>query len=339
MNENALIAGIDVGTNAVRLLVARVREDPSGQIHLERVRETRRITRLGGGLIDTGRISPEAMARTIGVLKEFREIIAACGMPEIVAVGTSAVREAENGGDFVRRIREETGLEIEVITGDDEARRTLVGVRSGLGIGGPGSAPPNFHAMDIGGGSTEWIVVREGRVMMVSTMETGVVKLSDRFLKSDPLSGKESKELMAGVRKAVIPTLDGVLERFGWMEGDCFVGTAGTVTTLAALELEMEDYDPEEVHNSRLSADQVRSWYDKLVRMTLAERRGLPGLETGREDLIIPGSALLLAAMERMKADEVVVCDWGLREGIVIDRFNRNRRNESFFKTPYRSDW
>ncbi len=319
------IAGIDIGTNAIRILIAEPGFGPNGGFELRRVCELRRITRLGEGLIDSGKICGPAMERTVAVLKEYAALIGDRGVDEVTAVATSAVREAENGREFVRRVEQETGIAIEIINGMEEARRTLVGIQRGLQDGESGKVIRDFHAMDIGGGSTEWIVVRGGKFHKAASVKIGVVKLADRFLGTDPLGPGEADRLLEVVREAIGPTLEDVLRDPGWSREDQFVGTAGTVTTLAALEKRMEKYEPAAVHLQGLSLNQVRSWYDKLSRLSMVERRGLPGLERGREDLIIPGTALLLGAMEAIGAEDVIVCDWGLREGLVVDRFEKNQ--------------
>jgi exopolyphosphatase/guanosine-5'-triphosphate,3'-diphosphate pyrophosphatase len=314
-NDHSMtLAGIDIGTNTLRLLIAEV-QSVQGRVHIRPIFETRRITRLGEGIVNSGRLSPSAMSRTLQALKEFRAAISEHPVDRIIAVATSAVREAANRPLFLDRVKEETGLNVEVISGEEEARRTLLGVRYGLE-----GDNQNLLVIDIGGGSTEWIVVTGGRVQEMKTVDIGVVKLTDRYLVSDPPSADDQRQLIQNIEerfRAMVPSA-------GPLSGHRFVGVAGTVTTLAALELGLKTYDPSRVQKMRLGFERVEGWYRKLVGMTLDERRLLAGLERGREDLIVSGTALLWVAMRMARAKEVVVSDYGLREGVLIDWFERN---------------
>ncbi|MBI3597791.1 MAG: Ppx/GppA family phosphatase [Nitrospirae bacterium] len=309
-----IMAGIDIGTNTLRLLIAEVRS-VQGRIHIRPIFEARRITRLGEGIVDSGRLSPSAMSRTLQALKEFRAAVSEHPVDRIIGVATSAVREAGNRALFLNRLKEETGLDVEVISGEEEARRTLLGVRYGLE-----GDDSNLLVLDIGGGSTEWIVVTGGQIQEMKTLDVGVVKLTDRYLITDPPSAENQQQLIRAIEERFRPMVPSV----GRLSGHRFVGVAGTVTTLAALELGLKVYDPLRVQNLRLGFERVESWYRKLVGMTLDERRRLAGLERGREDLIVAGAALLWVAMRMAGAKEVVVSDDGLREGVLIDWFERN---------------
>ncbi|MBI3610115.1 MAG: Ppx/GppA family phosphatase [Nitrospirae bacterium] len=320
-----ILAGIDIGTNTVRWLTAEIGRI-GDRLELRPIHEGRRITRLGEGIVHTGRLSPAAMNRTLQALKEFRAEVADFSADRIVGVATSAVREAANREPFLSRVKEEIGLSVEVISGEEEARRTLRGVRYGLG--GEDRGHRDLVVIDIGGGSTEWMLVAEGRIREMRTVPTGVVKLTDRYPVAGPLTAADQRRLIAEIEELFRPVVESAAQVLRGSPGGCFVGTAGTVTTLAALELAMTSYDPSRVQNMRLSLDRVKSWHQKLVGMTLIERRRLAGLERGREDLIVAGAALLLTAMRMIGANEVVVSDYGLREGVLIDGFER-RETES----------
>ncbi|MEK6684670.1 MAG: Ppx/GppA phosphatase family protein [Nitrospirota bacterium] len=312
-----ILAGIDIGTNALRLLIAEMRKKGS-RVEFRPIHEERRITRLGEGLVNSGRLSPPAIARTLQALKEFHAVVTEHPVDKVIAVATSAVREAGNRQLFLDRLREETGLEAEVILGEEEARRTLKGVRYGLR-----ADDRNIFVMDIGGGSTEWMVVTDGEIRGMKTVGIGVVKLTDRALASDPLSDADQHRLIRGIEETIGP----ILKSLGSFSGHRLIGTAGTVTTLAALELGMTVYEASRVQNTSLGLEQIEAWYRTLVGMSLNERRGLAGLEKGREDLIIPGTALLMTAMRLLGAREVVVSEYGLKEGILIDWFEKNVAN------------
>ncbi|MBI3995294.1 MAG: Ppx/GppA family phosphatase [Nitrospirae bacterium] len=318
-----ILAGIDIGTNALRLLIAEMRRKGS-RVEFRPIREERRITRLGEGMVNSGLLSPPAITRTLRALKEFHAVVAEHPVDDVIAVATSAVREAGNRRLFLDRVREEIGLEAEVISGEEEARRTLKGVRYGLR-----ADDRNILVMDIGGGSTEWMVVTDGEVRGMKTVGIGVVKLADRYLASDPLSEADRHRLIRGIEETIGPVLTslGSFTRHGEnppISGHRLIGTAGTVTTLAALELRMTVYEAARIQNMSLGLEQIEAWYRTLVGMSLNERRTLAGLEKGREDLIIPGTALLMTAMRLLGMREVIVSDYGLKEGVLIDWFERN---------------
>jgi len=233
----------------------------------------------------------------------------------VIAVATSAVREAGNQRIFLDRLKSEIGFEPEVISGEEEARRTLKGVRYGLG-----PEDRDILVMDIGGGSTEWMLVTGGDIERIESVETGVVKLTDRYLNSDPLSRADEARLLRGIEDAIGPVLNSIGNR----PGHRLIGTAGTATTLAALELKLERYAASRVHKMSLSRERIESWYRELIGMSVDQRRGLAGLEPGREDLIVAGTALLMTAMRKLGFPEVVVSDYGLKEGILIDWAERN---------------
>jgi exopolyphosphatase / guanosine-5'-triphosphate,3'-diphosphate pyrophosphatase len=309
-----ILAGIDIGTNALRLLIAEPREQ-AGRFEIRPIREARIITRLGEGLVKNGLLSASAMMRTLQALKEFQSVLSTVPVDRVIAVATSAVREAGNRQVFLDRLRGEIGLEPEVITGEEEARRTLKGVRYGLY-----PEDRNILVMDIGGGSTEWMLVTDGSIERVETVGTGVVKLAERYLNSDPLSHGDENRLLRGIEEAIGPALRSMGTDFKHR----LIGTAGTATTLAALELAMEYYSAARVDKVSLSLAQVGFWYRKLVGMSLNDRRGLAGLEKGREDLIVAGTAMLMTAMRMLGLRELVVSNYGLKEGVLIDWIERN---------------
>ncbi len=319
------VAGIDIGTNALRLLIAEVWRNGTG-IRMRVLHNDRRITRLGEGIVNSGRLSPSAIRRTLEALRRFRAAVSKHSVDHIITVATSAVREAGNRRQFLNRVLKETGLKVEVIPGEEEARRTVLGVRYGLKEGAD-LPHPNIVIMDIGGGSTEWIVVTGGKIEALESVEVGVVKLTERYLSTDPPSGPERRALIFGIREAIGPAVGRIRDIVGPSPRHDLVGTAGTVTTLAALELGMIKYDPSRVQNMSLGRTRIEEWLKRLLDMKMADRRGLPGIEKGREDIIIAGIGLLLATMEVLGVEEVLVSDFGLREGILVDWMARHETN------------
>lgn len=304
------LAAVDVGTNTIRMVVADV-DDSGGLVTVAAGRE---MVRLGQGIVRSGRLSEDAMARAEATLARFAEAIRSQG-PEAVAVAaTSAVREAANGPDFVARVRAGTGLEIAVIDGEEEARLTALG--AGAALTGPST---DLLVVDIGGGSTEFVLVKGGRTAARVSVGMGVVTLTERYLAGDPPKPPELYELDEALRERMRRVRKGL----GEVGAVRLVATAGTPTTLAAVDLEMAEYDPARVNNHALTLARVEELYDRLVSIPAAERRQVTGVEAGREELIVAGCAILLRVMHDYQFGAVTVSDWGLREGLLLDLFDR----------------
>jgi exopolyphosphatase/guanosine-5'-triphosphate,3'-diphosphate pyrophosphatase len=313
-----LVAAIDLGTNAFRLLVAEVTSD--GHViprHVYRV-----IPRLGEGVGQSGRLRSNAIARGIGALREIRDIVDRHPVDAVVAVATSAVREAANAEEFLSRAKVEIGLDVEVISGEEEARRTWLGVRSGFAA--VDRTVRDAVIVDIGGGSTEVISVREGRFEHALSLNLGVVKLSEQCVHHDPPRQEELSRLESAARAA----LRDATSLFPDRGRRAVVGTAGTVTAAAVLHLGLPRYDPAAIHDCLVPRAALSGITARLGRMTGEERRQLPSLERGREDVIFAGLAILDAVLDLFHADEVRVSEYGLREGLVVDWAERNLTEE-----------
>ncbi|MBI2413337.1 MAG: exopolyphosphatase [Deltaproteobacteria bacterium] len=312
-------ASIDIGTNTLRLLIA----EPDGK-GLKPVLYKRAITRLGGGYTEESGISDEAAKRTVTVLEDFRREIDSNGVTKVLAFATSVVRRAKNSAEFRREVLDKTGIEITVITGDEEARLSLLGVLSVLK-----DESPRKLVIDIGGGSTEFIFTDKNGVTGEWSMEMGVVHLTERHLKSDPPDTTEITALEDEIRSVIAALKSrasraGVdLERYSGKDGAIFVGTAGTITTLAALDQDLAAYDRSRINNYVLKKDSIVRMYKGLLSMSIREREKVLSLEKGREDLIIPGSAITLLTMEAFAFPSLIVSDAGLLEGIILNEIIR----------------
>ncbi len=310
------LAGIDIGTNTLRLLIVEF----SAEGKYRTVDSDRHITRLGEGLSSSGRLKNEAMGRALSVLKGYAGKCSGNRVDSIYAVATSAVREATNGSDFVRTVKDETGLDVNVISGEEEARLTMLGVSSALEI-----SEHDALLMDIGGGSTEFILVSKGEIEFRKSTEMGVVRFTEQYIKSDPPEMKE----MDLVEKAIEGSLlnEGCfvsLRNSGRIPtGVEFIGTAGTVTTLAAMDQRMRIYDSEKINGYRIKRNGIKDILSMLTEMTNKERMDLPGIEEGREDIIVAGALAAYKVMEWFGFDEMTVSDAGLREGLVADLYHR----------------
>ncbi len=308
--SSRLLAGIDIGTLTCRLLVAHV----GAARRLNVVKADRRILRLGQGVQQTKRLHPDAMERVLHTLREWRLVLDQLRPDAETAVATSAVRDAHNRDEFLQRVRNETGFHVEVISGEEEARRTLLGICAGLPAG-----IDSFLGLDIGGGSTEFIVHREGISPRVQSVDVGVVRLTEMALGRDPLTSEEVRQ----ARRIVRGHLAEVRESLDRPVPMPLVGTAGSVTSLAAMAQRLATYDAVRVHNFRLSLKTVTGFETEFLQRTRAERRGLYGLETGREDVIVAGTLILREIMEGLGYEECLVSDYGLREGVLIDLATR----------------
>jgi exopolyphosphatase/guanosine-5'-triphosphate,3'-diphosphate pyrophosphatase len=293
------LAAIDIGTNTIRMLLA----ERVGKRSVP-VARRRTIVGLGRRLRETGRIGEAEFEAGLRVLREFRREMKRGAVASYRACGTACLREAGNRGDFLEAAAD-AGIDIEVIDPAEEARLTWEGIRFAV-AGRPGDV-----AMDIGGGSTEFVFgSREGESV---SLPTGVVVLASLLPLSDP---PDPWELRAVSYYAGRRIEDGT-RPFGRRRFRRLIGTAGTFTTLAAMERGMTRYDPERINGARLSEGAVRRWADRLGRMTDAQRLRVPGMEKGRERYVVHGALLILAAMERFHLNGVTVSDAGLLEGIL----------------------
>src|SRR6266545_1247995 len=300
------LATIDLGTNTVRLLVV----EAQGR-EWRPLLEAQRVTRLGEGQAASGMLGEAPMGRTASVVAEFVRQAEALGALEIRIVGTSAVREAPNRSDFVARVRSVSGRSVEVISGHDEARLTLAGVAAGLpALGG------SLLLVDIGGGSTEFVLAEAGRATEAVSLGLGVVALAERHMDAGPVDPDRYLAMDAVIREALAAGLEADFVR---SRAPALVGSAGTMTTLAALDLGLHAYDAGRVHGHRLTRQAVEALLRRLCGLSVAERAALPCLEPGRADLIVPGTAICLAVFERLGFDALVVSDRGLREGILCE--------------------
>jgi exopolyphosphatase/guanosine-5'-triphosphate,3'-diphosphate pyrophosphatase len=297
-----ILAGIDIGTNTLRLLIADIDRHSFRILHSGRI-----ITRLGEQLDHTGTLSNAAMQRSLEALAAFASDISRRLLDGVRVVATSALRKAENTPEFVRRVRGHTGLEIQVIAGEEEARLTMLGVSRSLGLD-PGLV------IDIGGGSTEIVVPDRSAEI---SLPLGAVYLTERFLSQDPPLPTELDRMRREIR-ATLHSTD-IPDRG---PGD-LVGTAGTVTTLASMDLALVEYDPDRITGHLLSNDTVKGMILRLSRTPLAERATIPGIELGREDIILAGAVIADEIMLHFGYERMIVSDWGLREGIVFDLYDR----------------
>ncbi len=298
------VAAADLGTNSTRLLVADVVD--GRPIEIERLLT---ITRLGAGVDGEGRLAEDAMARVLAALHRYDGIAGEARVDRRLAVATSAVRDSANGAEFARRVEDQTGFRVQVVDGDTEARLTFRGVTS--------ARPPlsgRTVIVDVGGGSTEFAAGDAGGLRAHVSVDAGCVRATERWLSEDEVAGEDlaiARDELAALFAREVPDdlVDGV---------DTGIAVAGTATTLAALDLGLDRYDPERIHGHVLTRAAAEAWLGRLAPMTSAERAALPAVEPGRAPVIVGGAAVLLAALDRIGLDRVEVSERDILHGIAL---------------------
>ncbi|KUL42618.1 exopolyphosphatase [Streptomyces sp. NRRL F-4489] len=305
------VAAVDCGTNSIRLLVADA--DPATG-ELKELDRRMTIVRLGQGVDRTGRLAPEALERTFAACREYAAVIKELGAERVRFVATSASRDAENRDDFVRGVVGILGVEPEVITGDQEAEFSFTGATKEL-TGHPHIELP-YLVVDIGGGSTEF-VLGDGEVRAARSVDVGCVRMTERHLLRDgALTDPPSDAQIAAIKADIAAALDHAAEAVPLTEAATLVGLAGSVTTVAAIALGLDHYDSAAIHHSRIPLATVREITGRLLRSTHAERAAIPVMHPGRVDVIAAGALVLLSVMERVGAEEVVVSEHDILDGI-----------------------
>jgi exopolyphosphatase/guanosine-5'-triphosphate,3'-diphosphate pyrophosphatase len=296
------LAALDVGTNTVLMLVVERGADGPPR----RLADLSRITRLGRGLDAAGRLDPASMDKTLDAIMEFADQARALGAEKILTAATAALRDAADGADFLARVKARTGLDLEIISGETEARLAYLSAIKGLQL----DLSSQILIVDIGGGSTELIRAQPGGAPDLVSLPIGSVRLTERFVRSDPPHVREAADL----RVAIDETLAGLRWNF---QPDLMVGIAGTVTTVCAVVLGLARYDPDRVHGYRLAHADVLRALGKLGSVPLEQRKQIPGVEEGRADVIFAGAAILERVMAHFKVAQVIVSDQGVRWGLI----------------------
>lgn len=305
------IAAIDIGTNSIHMIVVNVRPDLSFEV-IDREKD---MVRLGAGGLDGRALTPTAMGAALQTLAKFRRLAESNKVDEIIATATSATREAENGGDFIAEVARQTGIRVRVISGTEEAR--LIHLAAGYGVDVGGSTAV---VIDIGGGSVEITLGTATHLTSGKSFKTGVIRLTERFVKTDPLSHQNERRLVKYLNREMGAYLDQIA-RGGF---DRVIGTSGTILSLGAVALTDESGTPDDLRNRRVSAKAIRRLRKRLVAADIEERLHMPGLDPRRADLSVAGSVLLDTILRRLVTEDLTLCDLALREGLVLDYIHRN---------------
>ena len=299
------VAAIDIGTNSVRLLVAEVDARDRGA-PLTTLDRRMRITRLGQGVHASRRLAPDAIDRTLTVLREYRAAFDALGVERVRATATSAARDAENRDEFFGPATEALGVTPELLSGEDEARLSFSGATHGL------RAPTPYLVVDIGGGSTE-LVYGSSAPEALRSLDVGCVRVTEQWLISDPPEPEELSNAIVTVRDELA---DLARELPQLREAATVIGLAGTVTTVAAIEQGLAEYDRDRIHHFRLTHDAAEDVFRTLAIESIEERRHNPGLEPERADVIVGGAVVLVAIFRTFGFEEILVSESDILDGL-----------------------
>ena len=297
------LASVDIGTNSVVLLVVDRHEEALQWLH-----EEFSIPRLGQGVDRSGRLAPEAVERTLAALRSFASTLERLGVERCVAVGTAVLRDAGEAAAARRSMEQILGCAVEIVSGRREAELALAGVQGSLGPLAPGTL-----VFDVGGGSTELVLSADAGPGEMISLELGSVRMTERFLRSDPPRPGELAPLRAAVGRQLA-----ALPASPWTAAH-LVGLAGTVTTLATMHLALEKYDTEQVNGLWLTKEQIEDRIQELAGQTLDQRKEVVGLSPGRADIIITGACIVAELMERFDCARLQVSDRGVRWGLLWD--------------------
>jgi exopolyphosphatase/guanosine-5'-triphosphate,3'-diphosphate pyrophosphatase len=304
-------AGVDIGTNSVRLLVGEFSETAHGY-SLRTLRRLMTITRLGEGVDERGLLNPDAMERTIATLRGYRDLMREEEVDTWEVAATSAVRDASNSSFFMRSVEEIMETAPEVLSGQEEASLSFLGATYDLG--GLRPKEGNLLVVDIGGGSTEVIVGWDEQIMEAFSIDVGCVRMSERFLVSNPPTPLELSEMEEYVSRALAPCAS----RISRWSPLLMVGLAGTITTLSGLKQGLERYDGDAIHHSWLTVSDVEELYRRLYSLPLARRREMMRLEPGRADVIVGGTAVLLVFLRELSVQRFLVSEKDILDGLAI---------------------
>lgn len=302
-------AAIDIGTNSVRLIVAEV-DGPGGYRVLDEKREQ---TRLGHRLHETGRIDSEAARRTLEALERMRAIAEGFEIDELRIVGTAALREADNGPDFVRAAREQAGVDVEVISPEEEAELAMRSVRERFGLGRGGTA-----IVDIGGGSMEVVLTTDGHIERVHSMPLGAVRLTELYVHSDPISTADWSELRSGIDRVLNETIG--TPDFPRPE---LIGSGGTFTAVASMAMYDREGVSGPVQGYAMTGAELERQLRRLKEAPLEMRRCFEGLHPDRADIIVAGVAVVARLARRLDVRRIRINDGGVRDGMLLDMIDR----------------
>ncbi len=302
-------AAIDVGSNQVLMYIVTLY---NGKISGE-ILDTGVVTRLGENVIENGFLEKEAMNRTLSALRSFKKLIDENKVQSVAAVGTAALRRSKNSKAFLDQVKKDTGIGISIISGEEEARLAFLAVSRSLDV-----AKSDAVILDIGGASTEFIYSRGNNIVDLFSLNTGALILTEKYLKSDPVKNAE----LSAMEERLGQELKRVSHPF---KDPLLAGIGGTMSTIGAMKHQIEKYDPEIVHGTKVGIKEIDAFRFSLKTKTISERKKIKGLQPERAGLILAGTAILRSVMKKLFIDTVVISDKGLRHALICDRFLTGR--------------
>lgn len=311
-NNDCILAAIDIGTNSIHMVVVKINATLPSFTIIAREKDT---VRLGDRDPETGDLTPEAIERSIAALHRCHALATSLKADHIVAVATSATREAPNGITFLQRIKSEIGISVDLISGQEEARRIYLGVLSGLDF----QQTPHI-IIDIGGGSTELILADSQEPRFLSSTKVGAVRLTQEFVRSDPISKTSFLQLQAYIRGMLERPCENILQGLYPGEKPCLVGTSGTIETIATISaIAKLGTVPTPLHGYQVTRQEIEKIVKQLATSDYSERAAIPGMSEKRAEIILPGALILLEVITMLDLDMITVCERSLREGIIVN--------------------
>ena len=317
------VAAIDIGTNSTHLLIASI--NPLLKTFTIELAE-KTTTRLGERDIDSGNLTDDAMQRVTETLKNFKDLSISYKVREIITAATSAVREAPNGQEFLRSIKENLGLEVDLVSGSEEARLIYLGVLSSMPFG-----EDPYILIDIGGGSTELILADGRDARALTSSRIGAVRLQREFIQNEEISSQKSEFLKAFIQGSLESAVDKILKRIKNKEAPKLIATSGTAIALGSLIANEGMKQKGKLQGYSFSQEKLSKLIEKLLKMSSFERKKIPTLSPRRAEIIIPGAFILEKAMEMLSIDNLVLSERALREGLIVDWMIRNAYFEDRF--------
>ena len=298
------IGTIDIGTNSMRLLIADYKNNK-----IENRKKYINITRIGQGVDDKGYITEEALERNLNALKEFADKCIEEKCEKVYCMGTSALRDSKNGQDFVDRAKELTNIDVKIICGSEESNLGFMGVLEGAG----GDKSNYILVLDIGGGSTEFIVGNEDGIKFCKSENVGALRMTEKFITTDPISDEEFSKMSGFIEKTISSTLD----KIKGMHVSKLVGIGGAITSLSAMNQQLEVYSMEKVHNSVVTKKDLEKILQNLKKMTLSDKKTIKGLQPKRADIITAGVKILHIVMEKLEIEKIMISEYDNLEGLI----------------------
>ena len=298
------IGTIDIGTNSMRLLIADYKNNK-----IENRKKYINITRIGQGVDDKGYITEEALERNLNALKEFADKCIEEKCEKVYCMGTSALRDSKNGQDFVNRAKELTNIDVKIICGEEESNLGFMGVLEGAG----GDKSNYILVLDIGGGSTEFIVGNEDGIKFCKSENVGALRMTEKFITTDPISDEEFNKMSDFIEKTISSTLD----KIKGMHVSKLVGIGGAITSLSDMNQQLEVYSMEKVHNSVVTKKDLEKILQNLKKMTLSDKKTIKGLQPKRADIITDGVKILHIVMEKLEIEKIMISEYDNLEGLI----------------------